>query len=56
MKLECVLLSIDGEYYADDQEYFSDNQDPQEQYEQDKYNMGIPYCPIHSLLSYSLFN
>jgi hypothetical protein len=42
--------SIDGEYYAGDQEYYCDNQEQQEQYEQDKYNMR------NSLLSYSSFN
>jgi hypothetical protein len=56
MRVVACCSSIDGEYYAGDQEYFGDNLDPQEQYEQGKYNMGIPYCPIHSLLSYSLFN
>jgi hypothetical protein len=54
MILEGVLLpcwsSIDGEYYAGDQEYYCDNPKQQEQYEQGKYNIG------NSLLSYSPFN
>jgi hypothetical protein len=49
----CVVacwLSIDGEYYAGDQEYYCDNPEQQEQYKQGKYNMR------NSLLSDSPFN
>jgi hypothetical protein len=50
MRVVACCLSIDGEYYAGDQEDFSDNLDPLEQYEQGKYNMGIPCCLIHFLI------
>jgi hypothetical protein len=53
MILECMLLSVawvDGDCYADDENYYYDYPDQQEHYEQGKYNMG------YSLSSYSLFN
>jgi hypothetical protein len=50
MRVVACYLSIDGEYYAGDQEYYYDNPEQQEQYEQGKYNMG------NCLWSYSPFN
>jgi hypothetical protein len=50
MRVVASCSSIDGEYYASDQEYFGDNPYHQEQYEQGKYNMGIPCCTIHFLI------
>jgi hypothetical protein len=50
MRVVAYCSSIDDEYYAGDQEHLCDNQEPQEQYEQDKYSMG------NSLLFYSPFN
>jgi hypothetical protein len=50
MRVVACWSSIDGEYYACDQEYYCVNLEQQEQYEQDKYNMG------NSLLSYSPCN
>jgi hypothetical protein len=50
MRVVACCSSIDGEYYAGDQEYYCDNLEQQEQYEQGKYNMGNSLCP------YSPFN
>jgi hypothetical protein len=44
----CTLmcwLSIDGEPFVDDQEYYYE-QDQQETFDQDKYNLGPPWLPI----------
>jgi hypothetical protein len=45
-----IVVRVDGDFYAGDENYYGDNPDQQEHYEQGKYNMG------DSLLSYSLFN
>jgi hypothetical protein len=43
-----VLSSIDGEQFVGDQEQYFEEQDQQELYfDQGKYNMGFPCCPIH---------
>jgi hypothetical protein len=43
-----VLSSIDGEQFVGDQEQYFEEQDQQGLYfDQGKYNMGFPYCPIH---------
>jgi hypothetical protein len=43
-----VLSSIDGEQFMGDQEQYFEEQDQQELYfDQGKYNMGSPCCPIH---------
>jgi hypothetical protein len=43
-----VLSSIDGEQFVGDQEQYFEEQDQQELYfDQGKYNMGSPCCPIH---------
>ena len=41
------LLSIDGEQFVGDQEYYFDEQDQQEHFVQGKYNMGLSLFPIN---------
>jgi hypothetical protein len=43
-----VSSSVDDEQFMGDQEQYFEEQDQQELYfDQGKYNMGFPCCPIH---------
>ena len=41
------LLSIDGEQFMGDQEYYFDEQDQQKHFDQGKYSMGSSLFPIN---------
>ena len=41
------LLSIDGEQFVGDQEYYFDKHDQQEHFVQGKYSMGLSLFPIN---------
>ena len=42
-----LLLSIDGEQFVGDQEYYFDEQDQQEHFVQGKYSMGSSLFPMN---------
>jgi hypothetical protein len=42
-----LLSSSDGEQFFGDQEQYFEEPDQQNYFDQGKYNMGSPCCPIH---------